>query len=69
VFGNRFDVDPLLPDAANVTAPNLVPAAGAPEATGGATPPAGLDTGATFVGALPPGGPDWTSGWTAFPED
>jgi hypothetical protein len=68
-FANRFDVDPALPDAANVTAPNLVPAAGGPTATGGATPPAGLDVSATYVGAFQPGGADWTDGWTSFPED
>jgi hypothetical protein len=68
-FANRFDVDPALPDAANVTAPNLVPAAESPAATGGATPPAGFDASATYVGALPPGGADWTAGWTAYPED
>lgn len=68
-FANRFDVDPGLPDASNVTAPSLVPAADAPAATGAATPPAGLDVTATFIGALPPGGPDWTAGWTSYPED
>lgn len=68
-LANRFDVDPGLPDAANVTAPNLVPAATSAAATGGATPPAGFDVAATYVGALPPGGPDWTTGWTAYPEN
>lgn len=68
-LANRFDVDPELPDAANVTAPNLVPAATSPAATGGATPPEGFDVSATYVGALPPGGPDWTAGWVAYPED
>jgi hypothetical protein len=68
-LANRFDVDPLLPAAGNVTAPNLVPPATSPAATGGATPPEGFDVSATYVGALPPGGPDWTTGWTAYPED
>lgn len=68
-LANRFDVDPGLPNAANVTAPTFVPAAGSPAATGGATPPAGLDTSATYVGAFAPGGADWTSGWTAYPEN
>ena len=34
-------------------------------------PQAGMppfDTTATYRGAMPPDGPDWTSGWTAFPE-
>jgi hypothetical protein len=68
-LANRFDVDPQLPDAANVTAPNLVPPADSPAATGGATPPAGFDVSATYVGAFEPGGTDWTDGWTAYPED
>lgn len=68
-FGNRLSVDPELPDATNATAPNLVPPATSPAATGGGTPPEGFDVSATYVGALPPGGPDWTAGWTSFPED
>ncbi|HTV24397.1 MAG TPA: hypothetical protein VMG12_37145 [Polyangiaceae bacterium] len=68
-FANRLSVDPELPDATNVTAPNLVPPATSPAATGGATPPEGFDVSATYVGALPPGGPDWTAGWTSYPED
>jgi hypothetical protein len=68
-FANRLGVDPGLPDAANVTAPNLVPPATSPAATGGLTPPEGFDVSATYVGALPPGGPDWTAEWTAFPEN
>jgi hypothetical protein len=66
-LANRFDVDPALADAANETAPSFVPAAASPAATGGATPPAGLDTSATFVGAFEPGGTDWTLDWTAYP--
>jgi hypothetical protein len=66
---NQFDVDPGLPDAANVTAPNLVPAAGSPAAAGAAVPPAGFDTAADYIGAFEPGGTDWTAGWTSFPEN
>jgi hypothetical protein len=66
-FANRFDVDPGLPDAQSETAPSFVPAADSAAATGGATPPEGLDTSATFVGAFEPGGADWTSGWSAYP--
>jgi hypothetical protein len=68
-LANRFDVDPGLPDAANVSAPSFVPAADSAPATGGATPPEGFDTSATFVGAFAPGGDDWTSGWTAYPTN
>ncbi|MEO8703400.1 MAG: hypothetical protein ABI867_25360 [Kofleriaceae bacterium] len=63
---NKLDIDPLLGDAKNITAPNLKPAAGSPALTGCGTPPAGLDQTATFCGAIGP--TDWTTGWTAFPE-
>lgn len=62
---NQFDVDPELDDPENG---KFVPAAGSPAASGGATPPSGLDTSATYVGAFEPGGEDWTEGWTAYPE-
>jgi hypothetical protein len=68
-FNNRFDVDPGLPQATNLTAPTFVPAADSPAATGGATPPAGFDVTATYVGAFAPGGTDWTAGWTSYPEN
>jgi hypothetical protein len=68
-LGNRFDVDPGLPEAGNVTAPSFLPAAGSPAATGGATPPAGFDVSATYVGAVQPGGTDWTGSWTAYPTN
>jgi hypothetical protein len=68
-LNNRFDVDPGLPDATNVTAPNLVPPASSPAATGGVTPPAGFDVSATYVGAFEPGGSDWSEGWTSFPQN
>jgi hypothetical protein len=59
--------DPELSDPKNLTAPDFAPAAGSPVLEGGATPPAGFDTSATFVGAI--GANDWTSGWTAYPVD
>ncbi|HWO10821.1 MAG TPA: hypothetical protein VNN80_15110 [Polyangiaceae bacterium] len=68
-FANRFDVDPGLASAADVSAPSFVPAAGSAAASGAATPPAGLDARATYVGAFAPGGADWTSGWTAYPQN
>lgn len=68
-LANRFDVDPQLTAATNVTAPNFKPASGSPALTGGATPPNDgfFDVSATFVGAI--GDTDWTSGWTAYPEN
>lgn len=66
---NRFDVDPGLPDAANVTAPNLVPAADSPALSGAAPTPAEFFDAAAYVGAFEPGGVDWTQGWTAYPEN
>jgi hypothetical protein len=68
-LANRFDADPRLPDATNVTAPNLVPPADSPAATGAATPPAGFDDSAAYVGAFEPGGSDWSEGWASFPQN
>lgn len=68
-LNNRFDLDPKLAAATNVTAPSFKPLAESPALTGGATPPADgfFDVSATFVGAV--GTTDWTTGWTAFPEN
>lgn len=67
---NVFDEDPELGDAESVTAPDFVPAAGSPAATGAATPTgAFFDETAEYIGAFEPGGDDWTAGWTAYPED
>lgn len=69
---NRVGADPMLPAPYNATAPNFVPPAGSPAATGGATPPtdAFFDATATYVGAVPPGSTtNWMSGWTSFPAN
>lgn len=64
---NRFGVDPMLPTLpVRLDTPEFQPPAESPAATGGATPPAGLDTSATFIGAIDPGGEDWTVGWTSY---
>ncbi|HLL21885.1 MAG TPA: hypothetical protein VK427_07130, partial [Kofleriaceae bacterium] len=63
---NRIDVNPNLGAAFNITAPDWKPAAGSPVLTGCGTPSAGLDTTATFCGAI--GATDWTAGWTAYPN-
>jgi hypothetical protein len=70
-LANRFDIDPKLADAYNLTAPGWVPAADSAAATGGATPPSDgwFDASATYVGAFKPGAPDWTAGWTAYPAN
>ena len=49
--------------ATNLTAPNFKLKAGSP-ALSGATPSAGFDTSADFMGAM--GDVDWTEGWTSF---
>lgn len=64
--GNHIDVNPMLADPKNISAPNWAPAAGSPVLTGCGTPPSGLDTSATFCGAV--GGTDWTTGWTRYPD-
>lgn len=66
-LANTFGVDPELEDPTNLTAPNFAPQAGSPVLSAGATPPASLDTSATFAGAI--GAVDWTAGWTAYPAD
>ncbi len=66
---NNRVVDPLLADALNLTAPDFTPVAGSPALNpdAAATPPAGFDTSARFVGAVGP--TNWLAGWTAFPEN
>jgi len=58
------EMDPMLGDVSTVTAPNFKPKAAL---TGGAEPPAGLDTTARYYGAI--GENDWTAGWTAYPSN
>lgn len=70
---NVFGVDPQT-GSVSITAPNYVPANTAlnNQATPSFNPqaPAGFgDSAATYAGAFAPGGADWTSGWTAFPEN
>jgi len=66
--GNKLE-NPLLTDAANLTAPNFTPTAGSPALTGAGTPPNDgfFDVTATFMGGI--GATDWTTGWTAYPEN
>lgn len=65
---NQLGVDPGLSDPYNQTAPSFVPAAGGPTTANAlAAPTSDFFEAAAFVGALPPGGADWTSGWTAYP--
>ena len=66
VATNHQNVDPMLTDAKNVTAPNWKPMAGSPVLTGCGTPPTGFDQTATFCGAI--GATDWTAGWTRYPN-
>ncbi|MFO0594958.1 MAG: hypothetical protein U0228_06630 [Myxococcaceae bacterium] len=68
-LNNRLDIDPKLVAATNVTAPVFKPLADSPALMGGATPPSDgfFDSSATFVGAV--GTDDWTTGWTAYPEN
>ncbi len=64
---NLVNQDPKLGAPFNLTQPNFVPAADSPVKGKGATPPAGFDASATYIGAFEPGGEDWTAGWTSFP--
>ncbi|RKG96736.1 hypothetical protein D7V97_35170 [Corallococcus sp. CA053C] len=66
---NNKVADPQLTAALNLDAPNFAPAAGSPALNpdNAATPGAGFDTSARFVGAV--GTTNWTTGWTAFPKN
>lgn len=68
-LNNRFDIDPKLAAATSVTAPIFKPLSDSPALMGGAVPPSDgfFDATATFVGAI--GADDWTTGWTAYPEN
>ncbi|AGC41626.1 hypothetical protein MYSTI_00267 [Myxococcus stipitatus DSM 14675] len=61
--------DPQLTDALNLASPNFAPKAGSPALNpdNAATPPAGFDASARFVGAV--GTTNWLAGWTAFPQN
>ncbi len=65
----NLESDPLISGALDQGAPNFQPAAGSPALVpaNAATPPAGFDASATFIGAV--GATDWTTGWTAFPAN
>lgn len=65
---NRVDLDPMLPAADNLTAPNITPPMGSPAATGAATPSDPFfDATAAYVGAVAPGSSTtWMDGWTNF---
>jgi hypothetical protein len=66
---NIFGMDPKLGDPANETAPDFVPAADSPVAGAGVAPTDSFFSATDYIGAIAPGGPDWTEGWTAFPAN
>ena len=61
-----IEADPMFAPL-NIMAPNFVPPASSPAATGAAANPGGFFDAADYLGAFEPGGTDWTAGWTAFP--
>lgn len=63
---NRVGTDPALGDPYDYAAPDFAPTMESVVTTGAATPPAGFDVQATYVGAIGPGCSDWTAGWTDF---
>jgi hypothetical protein len=66
---NRIDMDPMLvnPFATDGTVNYTAPATSI-AATGAVAPPSGGFFGpGNFVGAIGPGCPDWTQGWTSYP--
>lgn len=65
---NQLGADPGLIDPYNQTEPNFMPAAGGPASMNGvAAPMTDFFEPADYIGALAPGGADWTLGWTAYP--
>lgn len=62
---NTFGEDPGLAAPTNQTSPGFGSSAGAPVLEGGAVPPAGFDTAATYIGAV--GSTNWLASWTSFP--
>jgi hypothetical protein len=64
-----FDVDPMIGDPHDLSAPEFAPAAGCPAADGAATPHAGIDTSATWIGASSRAAPTGLAGWSAYPAN
>ena len=62
----QLNVDPQLGDVASTTAPNFVPAAGGPAASGAKDNGGGFFAAANYLGAFEPGGADWTAGWSVW---
>lgn len=60
--------DPGLAEAARLDRPDFVPTDSGVMSDIAVTPP-GFDPAATYRGALPFGGEDWTLGWTDYPLD
>jgi hypothetical protein len=60
--------DPGLEAAARLESPDFVPTDSGVMSNIAVTPP-GFDPAATYRGALPFGGEDWTQGWTDYPLD
>ncbi len=68
-LSNRFDIDPKLAAPTSLLTPSFKPLAESPALMGGSAPPDDgfFDSTVTFVGAV--GVVDWTTEWTAFPEN
>lgn len=65
-----FGTDPMVAQPYDVNAPDFSVAAESPAASGVAPPSDGwFDDTAAYVGAIEPGGMDWTVGWTAYPRN
>jgi hypothetical protein len=60
--------DPLLASAADADLPKFQPASDTVSIEV-KTPPPPFDVAASYRGAIPPDGVDWTAEWTAFPEN
>jgi len=75
----NMNVNPMLVDPFNETAPDFTAMSGSPllgmtgetptEITYDPARPAFFDTTVTYIGAIDPSGTDWTAGWTSYPAD
>ena len=65
-FNNIFGIDPIIPDAHNLTSPDLSPAV-ATSTNQPAPPSPQFNPTGVYLGAFSPTGIPWTDGWVAFP--
>ncbi|ACY15111.1 hypothetical protein [Haliangium ochraceum] len=66
---NLFGVDPELASPSDSAAPSFVPAGSSAAAGAGVAAQGAFFDATDYIGAIEPGGTDWTAGWTSFPAN